>query len=267
MEGRSRISKIAVIGGGISGLTLGWLLARKNNYDVTLYEAMATNGLDGYGMDVPANDPTFKNAVPIRLDVPFRYHVPNIYVNLTQMCKVIGVKTNQFSQDIAVFGSRGNFILGYSTLHVGNYSLPIPYLRNFVSYHFWDYMWKLYWFRKKSMADLNSGKLVGKTFLSYLQELNLSVDFIEDFLLNYLSLVHTCEFEMLRNYPAELLVRFLYDVTCGYGLWHFTNGTKDVAERLMEPIHFFANRPVKGLELIENSVKLIFFDGKVLLCA
>eukprot|EP01127_Copromyxa_protea_P015861 TRINITY_DN4631_c0_g1_i3.p1 TRINITY_DN4631_c0_g1~~TRINITY_DN4631_c0_g1_i3.p1 ORF type:complete len:459 (-),score=88.60 TRINITY_DN4631_c0_g1_i3:209-1531(-) len=256
--------KIAIIGGGISGLTAGWLLSRKGDYDVTLYEAMDGNGLDGFALNVAANHPIFENPKDLRIDVPFRYHVPNIYANLTQMCRVLGVKTQQYEQDIILYDKNENFLFGYSTLHLAGHSMPLPYLRNFVTPTFYSYMWQFYWFRKQSWEDWQQGKLKGKTFQQYLKEKAIPSHFSENFLLNYLSLVHTCTYETLREYPAALLVKFLHDMTSGYGLWKFTHGTKDVAERLLEPEQFklCPNTRITKLEKQQGGVKVFFPDGK-----
>jgi hypothetical protein len=88
------------------------------------------------------------------IDVPFRYHVPNIYHNLTNMCKVLGVRTRKYDQDIAlydcngtlalntqVFTFPGDFIMGYSTFSLFGFSLPKFFLRNFTSKKFYIFLW------------------------------------------------------------------------------------------------------------------------------
>lgn len=52
-------------------LTYSRLLSRNGDYDVTLYEAMNSNGLDGYAMDVPVDHPVFKNKVPLHIGTSF----------------------------------------------------------------------------------------------------------------------------------------------------------------------------------------------------
>lgn len=115
-----------------------------------------------------------------------------------------------------------------------------------------SHLQRFYWFRKTSWKHWQEGSLKGKTFLQYLTQQKISGSFIDDFLLNYLSrmypryfivltrlVVHTCTYDTLRQYPAELIVKFLHDMTSGYGLWRFSYGTKDVAERLLACLHFY----------------------------
>lgn len=88
-------------------------------------------------------------------------------------------------------------------------------------------------------------------------------------------MVHTCTFDTLKQYPAEILVKFLHDMTSGYGLWRFTYGTKDVAERLLvsrrriklaharqKPFQLCSGTRIAKIELVPNGVKLFFPDGK-----
>jgi hypothetical protein len=70
--------------------------------------------------------------------------VPNIYANLTKLCRFLGVKTQQYDQDIVLYDDVGRFLFGYSTLHLGNFSFPLPYLQNFVTPEFWKYMWVVF---------------------------------------------------------------------------------------------------------------------------
>jgi len=228
-------TSVAIIGAGISGLAAGWLLSQDDNYHVTIFDSLNKNGLDFQGLDVPAGDLIFQNTAPIRIDVPFRFHTPNIYINFTQMCSVLGVETHKYEQDILVCDRDGNTIMNYTTIQLLGYSIPWFYFRNFITIKFWTCLWDLYWFRKTSWVDYNKGLLDGISFGAYLDQKHPRHVF-QDYLLSYLSLVCTCSFQVLRDYPCTILVRFLHDMTAGVGLYQFTHGTKDIADRLEKPI-------------------------------
>jgi len=227
---------VAIIGAGISGLTAGWLLSQDPSaYRITLFDSLIKNGLDFQGLEVAPGDKLFQNTEAIRIDVPFRFHVPNIYLNFTQMCRVLGVKTHKYEQHLMVCDKNGSSIMNYSTASLFGFSIPVFSFWNYFSPLFWSTLWQLYWFRVASWEEYLKGSLKGKTFGDYLTSTGQTQHF-QDYILSYLSFVCTCDFEVVRNYPAELLVRFCHDMTAGIGLYQFTHGTKDVSDRLEKPI-------------------------------
>jgi predicted NAD/FAD-binding protein len=78
---------IAVIGGGIAGLSCGWLLSQQHN--VTLFEQQNLIGMDASSIDVnlsqlcPSSITQEKNIV--RVDVPLRVFSVSYYPNLTNL--------------------------------------------------------------------------------------------------------------------------------------------------------------------------------------
>jgi predicted NAD/FAD-binding protein len=92
-----------------------------------------------------------------------------------------------------------------------------------------------YYFQKRGPDDLASGKCVGKTFKQYVLE-NHSDQFYRDLLLPMLSVICTCSWEAVGNYPAEVIVDYMAgrarDHPLGSTTLRATSGTTETVKRL-----------------------------------
>ena len=103
---------IAVIGGGIAGLTAAWLLSR--HHHVTLFERHARPGLVASSLAVDG----------VQVDVPLRVFYPGYYPTLTRLYAQLGVATEPVSYATTFTGSDGQAFFRWRNLRVGDWSLP-----------------------------------------------------------------------------------------------------------------------------------------------
>ena len=94
-------SRIAVVGGGVAGLSAAWLLSQR--YDVTLFEG--ENRVGGHANTVEA--PGAKG--PVAVDTGFIvYNEPN-YPNFTALLKHFGVESRAADMALSVSLDDGDF--------------------------------------------------------------------------------------------------------------------------------------------------------------
>ena len=91
--------KIAVIGGGIAGLTAAWLLSRRHT--VTLYERQTRPGFVASAVQVPAGAQT------LQVDVPLRVYYRGYYPRLSRLYAELGVATEPVSYATTFIGADG----------------------------------------------------------------------------------------------------------------------------------------------------------------
>ena len=103
---------IAVIGGGIAGLTAAWSLSR--HHHVTLFERHARPGLVASSLAVYG----------VQVDVPLRVFYPGYYPTLTRLYAQLGVATEPVSYATTFTGSDGQAFFRWRNLRVGDWSLP-----------------------------------------------------------------------------------------------------------------------------------------------
>jgi predicted NAD/FAD-binding protein len=186
--------KIAIIGGGISGLTAAHLLCGEN--DITLFEAASylgghTNTLDvqhaerKYAVDtgfIVFNERTYPNFIKLleHLDVPSQPSVMSFAVD----CRVSGLQYCATNLD-TLFAQRKNLI-----------SLP-----------FWRMLLEIIRFNRTT-AELNSCDDMGLTLADYLHSHGYSKLFIDKFLLPMGAAVWSADPGQFMKFPAAAFVRF-----------------------------------------------------------
>lgn len=111
--------KVAVAGGGISGLGAAWLLARQ--HDVTLYEAATTLGGHSNTVDITLNG----RRVPV--DTGFIVYNEHNYPNLTRLFGALGVETVESDMSFSVSLCAGNF--EYAGDALGFFAQPANLMR------------------------------------------------------------------------------------------------------------------------------------------
>ena len=230
-----RKQTVAVVGTGVAGLTAAYLLS--SEYAVTVFECAETLGMDSASK-------TFAGA---RMDVPLRTFSTDYYPNLTALYKRIGVEFSHANYEFACFRegedtpyfSYFNFyrnellkrMFGYDVV-----SLPRLLSWNPVSVaRYFSMLSEYYFFQKRGPLDLANGSLVNKTFQEYVLA-NHSRQFYEELLLPMLSVICTCSWEAVGNYPAEIIVDYLAgrsrDHPMGSTTMRATSGTTETVKRL-----------------------------------
>lgn len=234
--------RICIVGSGIAGLTMGWLLKRKHEIEenVTIIESTMTIGMDS----------TSKSCYGARMDVPLRVFSQSYYPNLVSIYDTIGVKYNwaNYEFNVRVAGDNRsmfkynnlrhwlfNYIFGCDIISIPSFSLT-----NLLSVKYWKIIYEVIRFSWKSRYYLNYGdpNEPTPTLREFLKIEGFSNDFVQIFLLPVFSVICTCSFDDVLNYPCDIVLDYY---TSGGGILgtpqlRAYHGTEDVVNRLIEDI-------------------------------
>jgi predicted NAD/FAD-binding protein len=190
-----RRQKIAVIGGGISGLSAAWLLAQA--HDVTIYEAEPRLGGHSHTIDAP----TPHGIVPV--DTGFIVYNAVNYPNLVALFAHLGVSTKASNMGFAVSLDDGAMEYGGDNL-VSLFSQP----RNLVSPRFWSMLRDLVRFYREAPAQADSLEGEMTTLGEFLDDNGYGAAFQNDHLLPQAAAIWSTAVSDVRDYPATAFIRF-----------------------------------------------------------
>jgi predicted NAD/FAD-binding protein len=181
--------KIAVVGGGVSGLSAAWLLSRR--HEVTLYEAAPRVG--GHANTVEIDG--------VAVDTGFIvYNEPN-YPNLTALFRHLDVPTVDSDMSFGVSLDHG--ALEYSSTNL------LAQKRNAFNPRFWKMLLDVTRFYRagtRDVAALEAGGLCG--LADYLDAKGFGRAFQEDHLLPQAAAIWSASLRDIREFPAAALLRF-----------------------------------------------------------
>jgi predicted NAD/FAD-binding protein len=216
-------SRIAVIGGGISGIMSAWLLQRE--HDVTVFEA--NDCLGGHAHSVKIDNGL---EPPFFVDTAFLIFNKNAYPLFIRFIKELGVfsgiKFAEMSFSISDFAKDLHYAL--------NTGLGACFYqkKNLASPDFYRIFTNLLRFRKKACQDLLAGKLADISLKDYLKE--YPPYFKENFIYPVAMAVWSLPQDKIMGFPAESFIRFYFNhnLLKGFGFlshhWYsFINGSID----------------------------------------
>ncbi|KAF0685622.1 Aste57867_22521 [Aphanomyces stellatus] len=189
--------KIAVIGGGISGLSAAYLLSRHPENEVTIFESEKALGMGVHTLQFGDK----------HIDCPPRSFCAAHYVHLASMYTEAGVEMEPYPGDMS-FSDFGDpaFYCHASNWRIGALRLPSPWhvaamLRKFSVRAIWDHM---HFFLSSSDGiphDMTLGEYVTKH--KYTRE------YLHGILLPMMSMVLTCSNDACLNYPVGILKAYV----------------------------------------------------------
>ena len=240
--------KIAIIGSGISGLTLAHHLYK--NHDITVFEANShigghthTHTIDLFGQSINVdtgfivfNDRTYPNFIAMldELKVPWQ---PS-HMSFSVCNEATGLEYNGTSIN-SLFAQR----------------------RNFLKPSFYGMIRDILRFNKQSLALLESGDEI--SLGDYLLQNNYKPLFINNYIVPMGAAIWSTDAAQMMDFPAQFLVRFFHH----HGMLTVNNrpqwrtivgGSARYVEALTEPFKYKIklNTPIANVQRLENSVKL-----------
>jgi uncharacterized protein len=188
------MSRIAVIGAGISGMTACYLLSLK--HDVSLFEKELRLG----GHTHTHNIETSRGPLPI--DTGFIVHNDRTYPNLVRLFRKLGIERQPSDMSFGVscretgfeYSTRGvRGFLGSNLLHLPQYRLFAQILR----------------FNRAAQALLRNPANIDLTLGEYLRANGFHGDFSRYYLNPMAAAVWSTSLEEIEEFPAFTLFRFL----------------------------------------------------------
>ncbi|GAC1619666.1 MAG: FAD-dependent oxidoreductase [Candidatus Acidiferrum sp.] len=192
---RRPVSKIAVIGSGISGLAAAYYLSRK--HEVFLFEREPRLGGHTHTVTVQSN------LGPLAVDTGFIVHNDRTYPNLIHLLEELGVPRVDSDMSFAVscrktgyeYSSRG--LRGYFA-QKRNLLRPRPY----------RLLSEIRRFNREAPRLFNRPDAHRLKLGEFLDEHRYSDEFRQFYLFPMASAVWSCAHDAIREFPAEMLIRF-----------------------------------------------------------
>lgn len=209
------MSRIAIIGSGISGMAAGYFLSRK--HDIWLFER--EDRLGGHTQTHLIESASG----PLAIDTGFIVHNDRTYPNLVRLFAELGVERQKSDMSFGVTsepegfqyssrGLRGFFGPTHNWLRPSQYRLFAEILR----------------FNRKSSAFLNIGAELGLTLGEYLRLHQFSEDFSRLYLYPMASAVWSTSLDEIDEFPAITLLRFFQNhgflTIDGHPQWYVVKG-------------------------------------------
>ena len=194
--------KVAVIGSGISGNTLAYLLNK--NHDVTLYEKDKRIGGHSHTHEIVINNKK------VNVDTGFIVFNKKTYPLFTSLLNNLGVKYENSNMSFSVFSKENNFEYNGTSLN----SL-FSQRRNLLNPKFLKMIFEILRFNKESI------KLKSKTILlkQYLKNNNYSTYFCKNYILPMGAAIWSSDINTILNFPAHFFIDFFKN----HGMLSVTN--------------------------------------------
>jgi len=231
---------LAVIGTGIAGLSAAYLL--KDKYQVTVFESQARAGMGAHSVDYVSND------ITRRIDIPLRIFCHGYYDSLIALYDHIGVEMLTSDHSGIFSNEAGHVILHYGNVRWGKARLSHLKGRSWLSPAAWTIGLQSQRFFARAKRDMDRADLTEMSFGEYLQQSGAGREFVDTVLLPMMSVTCTCDYQAVRDYPADLMLEYL---TCGVheiGIMSAAKGVGDIVPRMLVDVELRTNSPVAVIE-------------------
>ena len=217
------MSRIAIIGAGISGMGAAYLLHRAG-HSITLYEKAAVTGGHTRTLEVDYE------GTRIPVDTGFIvYNEPN-YSNLCGLFKYLGVETEKSNMSFAITMDGGRFEWGARSLNS-----VFGQRANLLRPSFYRMIRDVHRFNCKALAAVV--KEPGLTLGDLMRKLKLGEGFQRYYLLPMGGAIWSCPPAMMLDFPAFTFVQFFKNhgllTMTGQHQWYYVKGgSKNYMEKL-----------------------------------
>ena len=215
--------RIAVVGGGIAGLSAAWLLGRTHR--VTLFEAEGRVGGHANTVDAPGRRGR------VAVDTGFIVFNEANYPNFTALLAHLGVAHKAADMALSVSLDDGDFEYSSNAL--------FAQASNIFSARFWNMLRDVTRFYRTGPQDLAALEAPLTSLDDYLAQKGYCNAFRDDHLLPQAAAIWSTPLAQIRDYPAAALIRFFQNhgmmQVFGRGLWRtVAGGSRAYVSRLRE---------------------------------
>ncbi len=187
--------RIAIVGGGISGLGAAYSLQRQ--HDVTVFEAQSHWGGHTHTHDVSVDGRDYA------IDTGFIVYNPDHYPLLTRLFEELGVASQQTTMSFSVSDERSGF--EYEASGLGGL---LCRWQNSLSPRFWRMLWDLTRFHRQATLVLDE-PAPGPSLGEYLRREGYGKGFAEDHLIPMASALWSAPEQQIEQFPTQALVHFM----------------------------------------------------------
>lgn len=233
---------LAVIGAGLAGLSAAWLMRHK--YEVTLFERHPKAGMGVYTSDYESN------GVRTRVDVPLRIFTPGYYPNLFSLYEHLGIEMESSDHSAAFQLLTDSQKIKPFFQYKNSQRFKFRYLcKNSLNLTGFKLVLGQRQFFKQIQSDMKQDKDAWShiSFGDYLAMSNFNPIFINRMLLPALAVTLTCDYESVKNYPADMILTYL---TCGVmkqGIVRAKKGVDGIVPKLTKGYEVRCNESVQSV--------------------
>lgn len=189
--------RIAVVGGGISGLAAAWLVSKDPDHQVVLFEREDRLGGHAQTHKVTMDGTSF------HVDTGFVTYSNENYPLFKRLLDELGIASQPAPMTVAVQDGRSG--IDYNTSNIGSL-LARP--RNFLDQKFLKMLTEIKRFNKEAPHLLES-EGAGPSFGDYLREQKYSPMFIEDHIVPLVSAIWMASPTQVLELPGKYLIRYM----------------------------------------------------------
>ena len=188
--------RVAVIGSGISGLAVAYLISRR--HDVTLFERELRLG--GHTHTIVVDE----DGTPLPLDTGFLVHNERTYPNLVRLFTQLGVTTRTSDMSFSVACPSSGYEYSSRGLR-GFFAQP----RHLVSLTQYALLRDIVRFNREAPAVLHQSGAETWTLGEYLERRRYSASFVSRYLVPMTSAIWSTSYDGITAFPVQTLVRFM----------------------------------------------------------
>ena len=253
-------AKLAIIGGGISGMSAAHFLYKR--YDITVFEKNDYIGGHSHTVDIDYHG---KHVV---VDTAVMIFDRRNYVNVEKLFARIGIAEADKVQSNVSWGAA---FFENETLEYSNRS-PLLQWHNTLSLRSWLLFFhyaRFAWLSRRAFLR-RPDTLEGKTFGAYPRELRVSQDCINHVITPLYACIFSLTPKEILEWPTLLMLGFLHrHQMLGIGLvgetpWYMLRGgTREYVEKLIAPYKdaIRLNTPIKSISRTDGKVSVELADG------